>query len=203
MLKYVSGNKTALIFLHEIYGINAFAKDCCQQYHTEGYDVFCPELYGRPITFPYTKADEAYSTFRRAAGFDTYRKINSLASVLRQTYANIVVIGFSVGATVAWRCSETSLYDGMICCYGSRIRDFLTIEPQCPTLLIFAQKDTFDVQGTAAQLCCKNNTLVKVIDGRHGFADHYSENYNYASAKVLDKLRKDFFDSCITCIPGL
>lgn len=196
LFEYMDGNTTALIILHEIYGINDFIKDSCRQYHEEGYDVFCPNLFCRQAAFPYTKAEEAYHAYRSTVGFDAYREIDLLAAQLKQRYAKVLVLGFSVGATLAWRCSESPFYDGIICCYGSRIRDYLTVAPNCPVLLIFAEQDSFDVAGTAIRLRSKKYTAVERIDGKHGFADCYSENYSQPGAALLDKLRKDFWAAC-------
>lgn len=45
-------NKNAVIVLHEIYGINSFIKDICENLKTLRFDVFCPDmLEGK--RFPY------------------------------------------------------------------------------------------------------------------------------------------------------
>ena len=77
--------------------------------------MYCPNLLNLENAFSYTKAEAAYNTFINMGGFEAYSEINSLASGLKAAYSNIFLIGFSVGATIAWRCSERILYDGIIC----------------------------------------------------------------------------------------
>lgn len=197
MIKYINRNKSVIIVLHEIYGINDFIMDICYQYHTEGYDIFCPNLFNRNESFPYSKGDEAYYTFLSTVGFDVYEKVNSLASNLKKEYSKLIIIGFSVGATIAWRCSEQILYDGVICCYGSRIRDYLTATPKCPVLLVFAKHDSFDVKETAIQLHNKENLTIEILAASHGFLDSYSKTYDYLQTQTFNQIRKNFLLNCI------
>lgn len=79
--------------------------------------------------------------FNREVGFACYQTIVAQLRQLKQTYRQVFIMGFSVGATIAWRCSETPWCDGIIGCYGSRIRDYLELQPACPVLLLFAEQD--------------------------------------------------------------
>ena len=188
----MNDNKTAIIVLHEIYGVNNFILDVCQQYHLEGHDVFCPNLLSIEGAFSYLEESEAYSSFLDTVGFDAFEKINLIASDLKMTYSKVFLIGFSVGATIGWRCSESAIYDGVICCYGSRIRDYLTVQPQCPMLLVFAKYDSFDVEAIKVKLQNRDNVAVEISEASHGFIDVFSKNYNRSEAKVFEQLRKAF-----------
>ncbi len=189
----MNGSKTAIIVLHEIYGINSFIVDLCQQYHVEGYDVFCPNLLSTEGDFSYLKESEAYRSFVDTVGFDAFEKINLLVSDLKVTYSKVFIVGFSVGATIAWRCSEDAICDGVICCYGSRIRDYVTVQPQCPVLLVFAKDDSFDVEALRVKLQNRDNVAVKILEASHGFLDVFSKNYSRGETKIFDQLRKAFF----------
>ena len=197
MIEYVAGNKTAIILLHEIYGLNRFIMDTALQYHSEGYDVHCPNLLKDDTVFQYEESEAAYRTFIEMAGFEGYKEINKLAFHLKTTYSKLLLVGFSVGATIAWRCSEYTVYDGIMCCYGSRIRDYLMVKPTCPTLVTFAKYDSFDVAGTAMKVQKIKGTSVEILDAGHGFADMYSKGYSYVEKQVLDQNRKRFWDLCI------
>ncbi|EQH73542.1 dienelactone hydrolase family protein [Clostridioides difficile DA00256] len=142
VIKMLNKSYVAIVVLHEIYGINSFIEDVCQKYYKYGYDVFCPELLGEKRVFPYSKVQEAYDFFINNVGFDIYKKVEKLINDLKSEYKYVFVAGYSVGATIAWRCSEDSFCDGIICCYGSRIRDYMDVIPKCPTLLVFAKHDS-------------------------------------------------------------
>ena len=85
------------------------------------------------------------------------------------------------------------LCNKIICFYGSRIRDYLDVKPSCPSLLIFARYDSFDVDKVIKVLKEKKHTRVKVIEAKHGFMDKYGYNFNDEAAEVAIKYMKEFF----------
>lgn len=191
MIKKVSGNKSAIIILHEIYGVNKFIEKICIEYHKLLYDVYCPDMLCG-IKFQYSDSAMAYDYFFGNIGFDFYRKVESLIDEISNKYDNIFIIGFSIGATIAWRCCENNKCSGIICCYGSRIRDYLLLEPSCPTLLLFAEQDFFDVEYVVENLQAKNNTEIYTFPSEHGFMDFYSQSFNEIQAKKAMASIKDF-----------
>jgi dienelactone hydrolase len=125
-------------------------------------------------------------------GFEAYSMVNELINELKSSYETVVVIGFSVGATLAWRCSENASCDGVIGCYGSRIRDYLTVTPQCPVFLAFAKQDLFDVPAVVAQLKEKQEVKVEIMDAKHGFVDMYSKNFSDLQTQAFNQHRVKF-----------
>jgi dienelactone hydrolase len=179
-------NKRAIIVLHEIYGVNEFIKRECEYFKEAGYDVFCPNMLHRP-PFSYEESIEAYEFFAANVGFEVYKTISSFINQLKDKYNNVFIVGFSVGATIAWRCCENSLCSGIVACYGSRIRDYTYLNPACPTLLLFAKEDSFDVPGTISQLRNKQGLSILEFDAEHGFLDFCSKRYNIQQAKRAKK----------------
>ncbi|MCI9975892.1 dienelactone hydrolase family protein [Clostridioides difficile] len=194
LIKYIHKSNIAIVVLHEIYGANNFIKDVCQKYYKDGYDVFCPELLGDRKVFSYSESQEAYGFFIDNVGFDIYKQVEKLINDLKSEYKYVLVIGYSVGATIAWRCSEDSLCDGIVCCYGSRIRDYMEVTPKCPTLLVFAKHDSFDVDSIFCQLSRKQNVQIEILDANHGFIDTYSKNYSDVQAQVFSTKEKSLLD---------
>lgn len=178
-------NKNAVIVLHEIYGINSFIKDICENLKTLRFDVFCPDmLEGK--RFPYSKAEEAHSCFYSNIKPDYYKEVEVLISMLKSTYDKVFVLGFSAGAAIAWRCCEYPDCDGIICCYGSRIMDYLMLKPVMPVLLLFAEKDFFDVKLVAKELVKKQNVELYILPADHGFMDPYSASFDAQQNKIAE-----------------
>ena len=177
MLKMLGKNKSAMIILHEIYGINDFIRDTCAGYHAKGFDIYCPDMLSKN-RFAYHEMERAYAFFNSEVGFDYYSQIEALLEALRPAYDKLYVMGFSVGATLAWRCCTSKLCDGIICCYGSRIRDYMNLSPTCSVLLLFALEDSFSVNEVATSLQKKAKTKLCVFQAKHGFLDSYSQHYN-------------------------
>ena len=141
MLSMTCAAKNAVLVLHEIYGINRHIREVCGRYHSLGYDIHCPNLLERKHPFPYSRQDDAYAYFMGRVGFDASAKVDRLLDELSSRYARIFLVGYSVGATIAWLASQNGNCAGAVCHYGTRIRDYPAITPRCPVLLIAGEHD--------------------------------------------------------------
>ena len=193
-------SEVAVIVIHEIYGLNKHMATVCNRIAQQQMDVFCPDLLNKNKPFDYRQEDIAYSHFIHNVGFkDPVAKIGELKRSLRKQYRYVYIIGFSVGATIAWLCSENEQWAGVVGYYGSRIRDYMDITPRCPVLLHFPdQEKSFKVDDLIKALSQKPSTRVLKYEGLHGFADPYSKNYCRVSCEksfqqTLHFLKKSTF----------
>ncbi|WP_024832921.1 dienelactone hydrolase family protein [Ruminiclostridium josui] len=195
MLSIIKNSENLIILIHEIYGVNSFIKDTANRFVMDGYDVVCPDLCGLKNPFDYNDEETAYRYFFDNVGFDMGTDIVlNLAKQFESDYKRIFLVGFSVGATIAWLCSESGPFSGVICCYGSRIRDYAYISPSCPSLLIFpSHEKSFNIKNFVSGFK-KSSVKVHVLKGNHGFADSYSNEYNKDSAVKAFDLIKGFIE---------
>ncbi|MCC5465426.1 dienelactone hydrolase family protein [Pelosinus baikalensis] len=189
MLIHKNNSNTLIIVLHEIYGINKHIKQVCKELSKRKYDIIVPNLLNDRIMFRYDQEQIAYSYFINKIGFEiAMKQIEEILYSVRSNYKKIYVLGYSIGATLAWLCSQTGLCDLVVGFYGSRIRENIAIVPQCPTLLFFpTEEKSFDVDDLIMQLSEINNISVKKLSGKHGFADQFSKNYNNKSLLIASK----------------
>ncbi|MBD1373903.1 dienelactone hydrolase family protein [Hazenella sp. IB182357] len=177
--------KAMVILMHEIYGVNDHMHHMQKQLIADGYDTLCLDLYDGK-QFELHEGHRAYSYFKQEVGFTkaSDHLIHKMKE-LRGQYPFLFVIGFSVGATSAWlSCTASELCDGVVCYYGSRIRDYTDQTPKCPTLLIFAEHEVhFDVGALMGVLSHHPQTVLKRFYGAHGFSNPYAKAYNEEAAK--------------------
>lgn len=195
MLNIIHGKESAIIVLHEIYGINPHIEWICEHYLAAGYDVLCPDFVKLRDCFDYRREAEAYQYFVKHVGFPSMvHEVKTILMKARTDYKNVFLLGFSVGATAAWICSETeNAADGAICYYGSKIRDYLHITPKCPTLLIFAREEkSFNVSELAYAIREKQFANVHVLNGKHGFSDPFSKHFKEQSQQIAQNLVDEF-----------
>lgn len=180
MITIKKGSNQLIIVLHEIYGINQHIKDICDLFSEEDFDVVCPNLLDQKKPYSYSKEEEAYNHFMNRIGFThALQKVRKVILEKKEQYSNIFIIGFSIGATLAWLCSQERGVDGVVGFYGSRIRDYLTINPTCPTLLFFpAEEKSFHVEKIIPILEGKDDVRIHMCEGLHGFSDPYNSKYN-------------------------
>ncbi|KXY45370.1 hypothetical protein AT257_11970 [Bacillus cereus] len=188
--------KLALVVVHEIYGVNDHMHHVIDHFTTSHIDVFCPNLLQLQNAFHYSDEEKAYQYFMNHIGFDYGKEqINEVISTLSNDYTHIGLIGFSVGATIAWLCSNNPKIDFIIGCYGSRIRDYVHIKPTCATLLIFPEQEaSFSVSSLMKALQQQSNPLleIKQLHGEHGFLNPYTEKYNKQSTKQVYNIIDSF-----------
>ena len=182
----------AVILLPEIYGKNQFIAEVEEGLQAQGFAVYTPDYYQGRV-YDYREAESAYAAFYRRAGLDFCREVSELVNRLSLRYEGVYLLGFSVGASLAWRCSENSNCTGVIACYGSRIRDYLEVVPQCPTLLLFAEEDSFDVPAVRKNLEKKPNVTIETYPARHGFLDCHSLCYDPVWAVRAGEKIQQFF----------
>lgn len=102
MIQIRNKSDTLIIVIHEIYGINHHMQSFCKLISKEGFDVICPNLLERDITFDYSQEEVAYHDFMESIGFSqAQHKIQDILSDAKGEYQKVFIIGFSVGATVA------------------------------------------------------------------------------------------------------
>ncbi|MCM2980083.1 dienelactone hydrolase family protein [Niallia circulans] len=184
MLQILRKSDNLIIVIHEIYGINQHIKNFCDILSKQDFDVICPNLFEREQSFDYSEEIIAYHNFMETVGFsDAADKIKNLLAGVKNKYQKIYIIGFSVGATIAWLCSEEDCLDGVVGYYGSRIRNFTKIVPLCPIILFFPQvEQSFSVDELILNLDKKNIEVHKYF-GHHGFSDPYSIKFNEKSSQ--------------------
>lgn len=185
----------AIVVLHEIYGINRHIVDTCEEYHALGYSVHCPNMLGRDSAFPYEQRDEAYAYFMANTGFEfAVASVGELVAELQPQYARVFLVGYSIGATIAWLVAGKTGCNGIVCHYGTRIRDYVASKPHCPALLIAAEKDeAFPALRAKERLSGMPNVTLEILEGGHGFCDKHGPAYHPVSANKAKELACRFY----------
>ncbi|MGE7675665.1 dienelactone hydrolase family protein [Lysinibacillus sp. NPDC094403] len=187
--------KRKLFILHEIYGVNDFIKMQAKAHSNANTTVEFISLYSDNRIFPYDQEQEAYEYFINEVGFDApLEKLTE--KILEDTthYDEVLLIGFSVGATLAWRLSELPL-QRVVCVYGSRIRQYLDVNPSCPTLVILpSHEKSFDVHELKETLDTLPAVHTRQYLGQHGFMDFNHSNYCYESYLQAQAEITQFFE---------
>ena len=186
-----------VIVVHEIYGINAHMRYVCEMLSRQGFDTVCPDLLKREAPFEYNEEASAYEYFMKHVGFElALKRIHEAIEAVEGKYDRIYIAGFSAGATVAWLCSEAAGVNGVAAFYGSRIRSYKEIDPQCPVLLLFPEREqSFDVDELMASLSGKEQVQMFKFKGEHGFSDPFGPKFMKQSAqdayrKMIDWISK-------------
>jgi dienelactone hydrolase len=186
---------TLVVIVHEIHGVNQHMRYLTNLIDHLGMDVICPNLYPPGMQLGESEEEE-YKSFFKHVGFEkAAAQIKGTVAENRGRYKNIYVVGFSVGATAAWLCSDYEGVSGILCFYGSRIRDYVEVNPISPALLFFSNKEkSFDVHPLITQLDKKGNEYIEIhlFDANHGFANPYSKTFCQKAFDESFSILKEF-----------
>ncbi|MFW6325092.1 MAG: dienelactone hydrolase family protein [Desulfovibrionales bacterium] len=144
---------------------------------------------GRPcrVIDPYTgerpdfpSEQEAYVGFLSRTGHSRYS--GRVKREIEATRDDCVVVGFSAGASCAWKALEgisSGRVRHFIGFYPGRIRKHLTVRPSCPATLIFPKmEDHFDVHAVILELTAIRGVECIRTGFLHGFMNPCSENHS-------------------------
>ena len=132
------------------------------------------------VDIPFENEEAAYQRFQQDCGLD--RLFAKLEAAVAQQTGPVDIIGFSVGASCAWRLAgdtDAETVRKIAYFYGSRIRESLSVTPQLPTSLIFPQHEKgFDIEPVISALKPKPHTEIIRTDYLHGFMNRHSVNFS-------------------------
>lgn len=166
--------------VHEIYGVNAHITATAEALRAYPCDVFTPNFLPMGAVFAHGDEAQAYREFVRNLGLERMaHELSRFIHRLRPRYRRVLCVGFSVGATSAWLASAATPLDGVVCFYGSRIRDHLEVQQTAPCLLLFAEGEPgFSVPEVAQELRHRPYITVTTYPCRHGFCNPDSPAYD-------------------------
>lgn len=178
--------RKTIILIHEIYGITENLLKLQEKLGNQNFNVILPSLYKDN----YCGNDEktSYNKFYSEVGIDKgFEIINSIINEISNS--EVCLVGFSVGATIAWLFSSDKRINLIIGIYGSKIREYLYIKPIVPSYLFFCNENSFDIMPMINELKEKENVKIEIINGEHGFYnypnDTNKEIINKIEAKIL------------------
>ncbi len=177
--------KKHVIIIHEIYGVTPNLLSLREELVRRGCSVSLPSLYDDNSVS--VKEEDAYERFYSRVGIDgACEKIEKI--IHRNPGSEISLLGFSVGATIAWLSSRNRAVSQVIGIYGSAIRKYLDVQPSVSTHLLFTRESGFDAEALQLRLQKRPHVTSAMIPGYHGF---YSREA--FSSTLIESLNRDIF----------
>lgn len=122
----------------------------------------------------------AYQHFQRNCGIERYA--DYVFGEVSKTSEAVSLIGFSVGASAIWNCSQWLSQQNVSAShlfYGSQIRHASHIAPRIPITIILPEYENhFSIKALSDLLRSVENVTVEHSLGLHGFMNKLSTNFN-------------------------
>ncbi|WP_299585581.1 dienelactone hydrolase family protein [uncultured Microbulbifer sp.] len=162
--------------ISDIWGLTEALEQLCSRVSID-HKILDPYL-GRRMNFESEGA--AYQYFMREGGVDNYYSF--VNKYIRAQGHKCNVVGFSVGATVAWMlaCRDSSAFiEQTACFYGSRVRHFLDERPGKNVDFFLADEEpSLNISDFSRNLSKIPLVNVHQTLFPHGFMNRYSSNFS-------------------------
>lgn len=193
--------KSAVILIHEWWGINQHIRDLAGRYADEGFNCVAPDLFRGRVAQDVEEASALMQALAIEDGMETIRKAMDAA---RATYAidQFVITGYCMGGTFALRAAcEIPELKAAAPFYGDIPEESVLQNLKAPTLFIAGRRDAWineeKVNGLK-EAAAKHNLPVEVVsyDADHAFFnDTRPQVYDAEAAadawrRVLEFFRK-------------
>jgi carboxymethylenebutenolidase len=203
------GTGPGIIVIQEIFGVNAFMRQMCDEYAKQGYVAICPDLFWRQQP-GIQLSDKTPSEWDKAMdlykGFDTEAGVRDLLSTLahiramKECSGKVGAVGYCLGGKMAYLMAARCDVDATVSYYGVELEKYLdeVHDIRMPLILHIAALDSH-VQGPVREKILKSvarNPVITayVYEGAdHAFARIGGKNYNKEAADLANQRSKEFF----------
>lgn len=177
-----------VLIVTDIFGVTASVLSLANALMAERAQVEVVDPYaGKERSFSHEQS--AYDAFLANCGHESYfRKVQDAIS---SSIEELVIIGFSAGASAAWRNMESDWQSNIlhfVGFYPGQIRYHLHITPKYPCTIVFPNReehfDVYDVSGILNEI---DNVQCIITDYGHGFMNPLSHQYSSIGAGAFNK----------------
>jgi carboxymethylenebutenolidase len=203
------GTGPAMIVIQEIFGINKFIRQTCDDYAAQGYVAIAPDLFWRlepGLDLDSGNPDDQAKAFGLFPKFNVDEGIQDLIATLdalrghEAVTGKIGCVGYCLGGKLAYLMATRSDIDASVGYYGVGIQDLL-IEASAitkPLMLHMAALDKFVPPEAQAQIAKTLSSIAHVevhsyenVD--HAFARIGGDHYDKAAATLANGRTAAFF----------
>lgn len=178
-----------LIVLQEIFGVNPHMRKVADSFAAAGYLAVAPALFDRieaNIELGYDNFDAARAYLEKMDR-DACVKDMAAAADYARSAGKVGAVGYCWGGSMADLAACHGLVDAAVSYYGRMTVDWLDLQPTCPVLYHYGERDSLIPMQTIEQIARKRDGEVRVWGGAdHGFNCDERPSFN---KKVAEQAR--------------
>ena len=191
-------NGSAILLLHEIFGVARYIRDVAARTADMGFVVLAPDLYWRiepGVALAGTDQADIEKGMSYANRFDWELGVEDCGAALEhlrslpEVTEKVGVMGFCFGGTLAFQSAAAFDPDFAVSYYGSGVPQSLNLlnDINCPLLLHFGGSDPYiareDVARVEAAVAARSDITINIEeDAGHAFDNHESALFHNARA---------------------
>lgn len=187
----------SLVLIQEIFGVNANIMALADSFAEEGFDVLAPSLFDRIV--PDFQAGYDSDGIARGKSLAEQTEWSTVAGDVQACIdllpQPVFAAGFCWGGSATWvaaaRCGGLSAAAAF---YGRLIPELLDLEPRCPIMLHFGERDaTIPMEAVEKVRAAKPDVPVHTYDAGHGFFSDRRADYDAEASETARRRTLEFF----------
>lgn len=189
----------AVVVIQEIFGVNSHIKSVADGYAADGYVAIAPSMYDRierNLSLGYTQAEieRGIALMQKASVDDAMRDVEAACKAVASA-GKVGIVGYCWGGFVSWMAAAKV---ARLACaapyYGGGILNNANIEPRCPVMAHFGEKDGMIPVDGVRKLATQHATQqIFIYPADHGFNCDQRGSYHQPSAALARQRTLEFF----------
>jgi carboxymethylenebutenolidase len=188
----------ALVVLQEIFGVNSHIRGVARGYADEGYVAIAPPLFDRlehGVELGYSEDDVKRGRELKMASQQAL-VLQDIAAAIAEgaKHGKVGIVGYCWGGLMTWlsACKLDGL-SAAISYYGAGIPDQAALQPRCPVLMHFGERDHLIAQPQVQAFTqARPEVQVHVYPADHGFNCDQRAAFEPESAALARRRTLDF-----------
>ncbi len=189
----------AIVVIQEIFGVNSHIKSVADGYAADGYVAIAPAMFDRVqrnVDLGYSQDDIGKGiALKNQCPVDPAMKDAEAACKAVAHAGKIGMVGYCWGGFLTWMASAK--LTGLACAvpyYGGGILDNADIEPRCPVMAHFGERDgMIPVDGVRKLIASHPKQQIFIYAADHGFNCDQRGSYDAPSAALARQRSLAFF----------
>jgi len=190
--------KAGLIILQEIFGLTDHIKAVTEKFAAAGYLAVAPAMFDRVkqgLVLEYTDFATARATMSQLDRAKCVLDMQAAADYARSA-GKVGSIGFCWGGSMSDLAACHGLVDAGVSYYGRMTVEWLDLQPACPMLYHYGDRDALIPTDVIEQIQRKRNGQVHVWgNADHGFCCEDRPQYNATAAAQSMQVTLEFLQA--------
>jgi len=195
--------KGGVVVLQEVFGLNPYIHEVCEDYARRGYAAVAPSLYDRQqpgASFGYTDAEMKAARALRVKLEWEKVELDVAAAIDALRPLRVGAVGYCLGGSVSWLAACRLGVEAAACYYPTDIARQYRDTPHCPVVMHFAARDHIVSLETVEKFKAAHPEIpAHIYAADHGFNCWKRPEAGYdaaASALALDRTLS-LFERCL------
>ncbi len=192
------------VVLQEIFGINAYIREVCDDYARRGYTAIAPALYDRlqaNASFAYSPDGMKQARALRVQLDWEKIELDVAAAIAALRPLRVGTVGYCLGGSVSWLAACRLGVEAASCYYPTDIARQYQDQPRCPVVIHFAARDHIVGLDTVEKFRAAHPEIpAHVYEADHGFncwKRPPEAGYDAASSALALDRTLSLFERCL------